>query len=164
MDYLNLIKNKIHYNLSNLQKDIDEWQAKHKKVVFTNGCFDILHKGHIEYLAQAASLGDIFVIGLNSDASVKRLKGENRPIIEEENRALMLAALQFVSKVVLFDEDTPLSLIEFIQPNILIKGGDYAINQIVGADFVQSKGGEILTIPFVSGYSTSNIIEKIKKS
>lgn len=163
MDYLNLIKNKIHYNLSNLQKDIDKWRAKHQKVVFTNGCFDILHKGHIEYLAQAASLGDVFVIGLNSDTSVKRLKGENRPIIEEENRALMLAALQFVSKVVLFEEDTPLNLIEFIQPNVLIKGGDYTINQIIGADFVQSKGGEVLTIPFVSGYSTSNIIEKIKK-
>ncbi len=163
MDYLSLIKSKIHYNTQSLANEISHWRNTHSKVVFTNGCFDILHKGHIEYLAQAASLGDVFVIGLNSDASVSRLKGPDRPVIEQENRALALAALQFVSKVVLFEEDTPLNLIKFIQPDILVKGGDYDISTIVGADVVQAKGGKVLTIPFVSGYSTSNIIEKIKK-
>ena len=127
-------------------------------VVFTNGCFDVLHRGHITYLAAARDLGDCLVVGLNSDASVKRLKGENRPINNEKDRALLLAALSFVDYIIIFEEDTPKNLIEQVQPDILVKGGDYKIEDIVGADFVQSHGGEVLTIEFVDGYSSTKII------
>lgn len=134
-----------------------------KKVVFTNGCFDILHRGHLEYLQAAADLGDILVVGLNSDASVKRLKGENRPINNQNDRAFALASLVFVDAVIIFDEDTPLELIQRVKPNVLVKGGDYSIGNIVGADFVKNIGGEVQVIPFVDGYSTTQIIEKMKK-
>lgn len=135
-----------------------------KKVVFTNGCFDILHRGHIEYLQAAADLGDILVVGLNSDASVKRLKGENRPINNQNDRAFALASLVFVDAVIIFDEDTPLELIQRVKPNVLVKGGDYSIGNIVGADFVKNIGGEVQVIPFVDGYSTTQIIEKMKEA
>lgn len=134
-----------------------------KKVVFTNGCFDILHRGHLEYLQAAADLGDILVVGLNSDASVKRLKGENRPINNQNDRAFALASLVFVDAVIIFDEDTPLELIQRVKPNVLVKGGDYSIGNIVGADFVKNIGGEVQVIPFVDGYSTTQIIEKMKE-
>ncbi|MBP1672495.1 MAG: rfaE bifunctional protein [Bacteroidetes bacterium] len=132
-----------------------------QKVVFTNGCFDVLHVGHVQYLAQAKSLGDLLIIGINSDHSVKRLKGEDRPINPENARALVLAALQFVDYVVLFEEDTPYNLIAQIVPDFLVKGGDYQIKDIVGADVVQNHGGQVITIPFVEGYSSSNIIKKM---
>lgn len=127
-------------------------------VVFTNGCFDVLHRGHVTYLAAARDLGDCLVVGLNSDASVKRLKGENRPINNENDRALVLAALSFIDYIILFEEDTPKNLIEQVRPDILVKGGDYKIEDIVGADFVQKNGGKVLTIPFVDGYSSTKII------
>ena len=130
-----------------------------QKIVFTNVCFDIIHLGHIQYLAQARELGDLLVVGLNTDLSGKRLKGESRPVNPECARAIVLAALQFVDFVILFDEDTPLNLIHTISPDFLVKGGDYSIDQIVGADFVIKKGGKVITLPFVEGFSSSNIIQ-----
>lgn len=141
---------------------VDNFSSLHSKsIVFTNGCFDILHFGHAYYLAKAKNLADILVIGLNSDASVKRLKGENRPINSELQRAFLLASFSFVDYVTIFDEDTPKQLIEIVKPDILVKGGDYKIDNIVGADFVLANGGKVTTIPFVEGLSTTNIINKI---
>lgn len=141
---------------------MDVWKYMGLKTVFTNGCFDIIHFGHIDYLARAASLGGKLVIGLNTDASVSKLKGPNRPVQDEKSRALILAALQFVDAVILFDEETPKELISFLIPDILVKGSDYSIDQIVGADVVLNNGGRVETMDFVPGYSTSKIIEKIK--
>ncbi|MBQ6920029.1 MAG: D-glycero-beta-D-manno-heptose 1-phosphate adenylyltransferase, partial [Synergistaceae bacterium] len=132
-------------------------------VVFTNGCFDILHSGHVKYLREAAKLGEVLVVGLNSDSSVKRLKGETRPINSQEDRAEVLCALGFVDYVVIFEEDTPLELIKIIQPDVLVKGGDYKRENVVGADFVESRGGELFLIPFVEGKSTTSIINKIEE-
>ena len=136
-------------------------EHKDKKIVFTNGCFDILHVGHKRYLEQASTLGDVFVIGVNSDASVKRLKGPSRPVNPEQDRMEILSALGFVDYVVLFDEDTPYELIKTIQPDILVKGGDYSIENVVGRDIVEARGGRVELIQFVEGKSTSNIINKI---
>lgn len=137
------------------------WRFKGQKVVFTNGCFDLLHLGHIDYLAKASQLGDILVVGLNTDASVRRLKGENRPITDEISRAMILAGLSFVDLVVYFGEDTPLELIKTLQPDVLVKGSDYKPEDIVGYDVVTANNGEILTLDFLDGYSTSAIEEKI---
>lgn len=134
------------------------WKFQAKKIVFTNGCFDILHRGHIEYLSQARDLGDVLIIGLNTDSSVKRLKGESRPVQDETSRALTLASLRFVEAVILFDEDTPYELIDFIQPDVLVKGGDYTEDNIVGAGIVKANGGQVVTIPLVEGYATSKIL------
>lgn len=134
-----------------------------KKIVFTNGCFDILHRGHLTYLADAAKLGDALVLGLNSDASVKRLKGEGRPINDEEDRKYFLESLKSVAVVEIFDQDTPKELIEAITPDILVKGGDYELSNIVGREHVEKHGGKVLTIPFVDGYSSTRMIERIKK-
>ena len=136
------------------------WEFQDHKVVFTNGCFDIIHRGHVEYLAKASDLGDILVIGLNTDESVRRIKGESRPINDENARALVLTALKFVSAVVLFNEDTPYELIKLARPHVLVKGSDYTEDTIVGADIVKENGGEIVTIDLVPGYSTSDIIDK----
>lgn len=136
-------------------------EHKDKKIVFTNGCFDILHVGHKRYLEQASTLGDILVIGVNSDASVKRLKGPSRPVNSEQDRMEILSALGFVDYVVLFDEDTPYELIKTIQPDMLVKGGDYSIENVVGRDIVEARGGRVELIQFVEGKSTSNIINKI---
>lgn len=133
-----------------------------QKIVFTNGCFDVLHFGHVHYLLEAKKLGDILVVGLNSDDSVRRLKGPTRPINGEKERAFVLAALSFVDYVVLFEEDTPENLIKAVWPDVLVKGGDYALDQIVGADFVTQNGGTVTTIPFVEGFSSSQIIEQLK--
>lgn len=133
-----------------------------RKLVFTNGCFDILHRGHIEYLYQARNLGDALMVGVNTDNSVKRLKGEMRPINGEYDRMMLLASLYFVDYVVLFDEDTPLQLIKSVRPDILVKGGDYTRDTIVGADFVESTGGEVVVISFVDGYSTTKVINKMR--
>ncbi len=133
-----------------------------KQIVFTNGCFDILHVGHIRYLRQAAELGDLLVIGLNSDASVRRLKGEGRPINSEEDRAELLASLEFVDYIVIFDEDTPYTLIQEVQPDVLVKGGDYTLDEVVGRDIVQARGGDVILLNFVEGKSTSGIIQRIR--
>jgi len=130
-------------------------------VVFTNGCFDILHWGHAAYLWHAKEKGDLLIVGLNSDASVKRVKGNKRPVSKQEERALLIASLFFVDGVVIFDEDTPQSLIEEINPHVLVKGGDWKVEEIVGNDLVTSRGGKVLTIPLVKGLSTSMIIKKI---
>ena len=132
-----------------------------QKIVFTNGCFDVLHFGHVYYLQQARQLGDLLVVGLNSDASVKRLKGASRPINGEKERAYVLAALAFVDYVVVFEEDTPEKIIKKVKPDVLVKGGDYEISNIVGADFVQQNGGMVTTISFVEGFSSTQIIEKL---
>jgi rfaE bifunctional protein nucleotidyltransferase chain/domain len=145
---------------------LDRWLAvsrfKGRKIVFTNGCFDVLHRGHITYLAKAAALGNALVIGLNTDASVKRLKGPSRPLQDEETRALILASLGFVTAVVLFGEDTPYDLIKKVQPDVLVKGGEYKIEDIVGYDVVKGKGGTVLTIDMVEGFSSTGIIQKMK--
>lgn len=140
------------------------WRAAGEKVVFTNGCFDILHFGHLHYLAAARDLGDRLVIGLNSAASVRRLKGPTRPINDELTRTHLLAALLFVDAVVLFEQDTPLELIQLIKPDVLVKGGDWKPEQIVGSELVIAHGGQVLSLPFVAGYSTTNIEQKIKSS
>lgn len=136
---------------------------RHKKIVFTNGCFDILHIGHIRYLKEAKALGDILVLGLNSDASVKRLKGPTRPVNSEQDRRDMLCEMEFIDYVVVFDEDTPYELIKKVKPDVLVKGGDYTPDNIVGADIVREKGGNVCVIPFVEGKSTTNIINAMKK-
>lgn len=134
-------------------------------VVFTNGCFDILHRGHVTYLAQARSLGASLVVGINSDASVKRQgKGDDRPINNEANRMAVLAALESVSLVVVFDEDTPIRLIEAVQPDVLVKGGDWSLDRIVGADVVKAKGGAVHSIPFLFDTSTTATLKKIRAS
>jgi D-glycero-beta-D-manno-heptose 1-phosphate adenylyltransferase len=163
MDKLAVLQSKILTREQLLPK-INIWKFLGDKIVFTNGCFDIVHLGHIDYLARAASLGNRMIIGLNTDASVSKIKGPMRPVQDEGSRAHLLAALSFVDAVVLFDEPTPLELITFLSPDILVKGSDYSIDQIVGADVILANGGKVETIDFVEGYSTSRIIEKIKKS
>lgn len=138
------------------------WRFKSFRIVFTNGCFDVLHRGHAEYLAKASDLGDVLIVGMNTDASVKRLKGESRPVNNEQNRAFLLASLGFVSCVVLFGEDTPEKLIEFVKPDFLVKGADYNEKTIVGADFVKSYGGQVVTIDLVPGLSSTDIINRKK--
>lgn len=134
---------------------------KTEKIVFTNGCFDILHAGHVHYLNEAKKLGDILVVGLNSDESVKRLKGDKRPILSEKERATVLLGLSAVDFVVIFSEDTPLELIKILKPDVLVKGGDWQKQDIVGWDFVEKNGGEVFSLSFIEGKSTTNIVEKI---
>lgn len=146
-----------------VKSKIAELHLNSKKVVFTNGCFDILHPGHVTYLAQARDLGDFLILGLNTDASVKKLnKGFNRPINTEHSRATILASLSSVDSIVFFNEETPYELIKFLVPDILIKGDDYAIENISGHDIVLSNGGKVITVPLLKGYSTTGMIEKIK--
>ncbi|MEQ8304515.1 MAG: D-glycero-beta-D-manno-heptose 1-phosphate adenylyltransferase [Cyclobacteriaceae bacterium] len=145
------------------EKAVKEWKSKGEKVVFTNGCFDLLHLGHVDYLEKARFLGNRLVVGLNTDSSVSRFKGPDRPVQDQQSRARVLASLQFVDVVVFFDEDTPESLITALIPDVLVKGSDYLAENIVGAEVVKKNGGEVKTIDFVSGYSTSRIIEKIRK-
>jgi rfaE bifunctional protein nucleotidyltransferase chain/domain len=151
-------------SLNEAKKKVASWKAKGERVVFTNGCFDLLHLGHVDYLEKARDLGDRLVVGLNSDDSVARFKGPARPIQDEQSRARVLAALQFVDLLVFFNEDTPLNLISELVPNVLVKGSDYLAENIVGAEVVKKAGGEVKTIDFVPGYSTSRIVEKIKKT
>lgn len=139
------------------------WRVNGKTIAFTNGCFDILHEGHIFSFEQAAATADYLVVGLNSDASVQRLKGPERPINKEASRALLISQLALVDAVVLFGEDTPLELIQALSPDVLVKGGDYRMDQIVGADFVMANGGQVIINPFVAGFSTTGLIDKIKK-
>ncbi|MCX7834296.1 MAG: D-glycero-beta-D-manno-heptose 1-phosphate adenylyltransferase [Ignavibacteria bacterium] len=139
-----------------------ELKKEGKKIVFTNGCFDIIHKGHIIYLKEAKKLGDYLIVGLNSDESVRRIKGNFRPINKQEDRALILENLKPVDAVVIFNEETPINLIEKIKPDFLVKGGDWKENEIVGADFVKSYGGKVISINYIENYSTTSLIEKIK--
>lgn len=150
-------------NRKEAKQQVDFWQQSGKKVVFTNGCFDILHLGHIDYLEKARALGDFLVVGLNSDHSVQKLKGPNRPINSEKDRSRLLAALAFVDLVTLFKNETPKELITFLMPDILVKGSDYQVKDIVGAKEIIDNGGEVKTLSFIEGYSTTSIIEKIKK-
>ena len=150
----------------NLKKAIEireKMRERGRKVVFTNGCFDIIHRGHIEVLKKAKQLGDILVVGLNSDKSVKLIKDEKRPIMNEENRALILSSLVFVDYVVLFDKPTPLNLIKTIKPDILVKGGDYKKEEVAGRDVVEKESGEVVIVDKLAGYSTTEIIDKILK-
>ncbi len=142
---------------------VSDWKKQGKKIVFSNGVFDLLHKGHIFSLSQAAKQGDVLVIGLNSDASVKSLKGESRPINDQDARALLLAALVMVDAVVIFEEDTPLELINSILPDVLVKGGDYTIDQIAGAKEVVANGGKVVINPILDGFSTTSIIQAISQ-
>ena len=142
---------------------VKQFQAQGRKVVFTNGCFDLLHPGHVAYLEQARSLGDALIVGVNTDESVQRLlKGPGRPVTPEADRARVLAALVCVDRVVLFSEDTPLELLTALQPDVLVKGGDYHLREIVGREVVEARGGQVLALPFVPGYSTTELLERIR--
>ncbi|MFN0049053.1 MAG: D-glycero-beta-D-manno-heptose 1-phosphate adenylyltransferase [Cytophagales bacterium] len=149
---------------SNAIDIVSEWKMTGQQVVFTNGCFDILHLGHVDYLEKARSLGHKLVLGLNTDASVSRIKGPSRPIVHQESRSRVMAALEFVDLVVFFDSETPYDLIKNLLPDILVKGNDYLAENIVGADVVIANGGKVETIPLVQGFSTTNIVNKIKNS
>jgi rfaE bifunctional protein nucleotidyltransferase chain/domain len=162
MNHQDSIQSKICQNKEILQVKLEQWRKEGKKVVFTNGCFDLLHRGHVDYLAKAANAGDKLMIGVNSDASVSKLKGPHRPLQDEQSRLVILASLAFVDAVILFDEQTPYELISFVQPDVLVKGSDYKPEAIVGYDIVKARGGEVKTIDFVPGYSTSLIEKKIR--
>jgi len=155
------ITNKIK-PLADLAPTVEQWKSEGKRIVFTNGCFDLLHAGHIAYLSEAASLGDMLVVGLNDDVSVKRIKGEERPINDQTTRSLLLAAMSFIDAVVLFQQDTPLEVIKAILPDVLVKGGDYTIEKIVGASETINNGGHVEVLSFLPGYSSTSIINKIK--
>ncbi len=146
-----------------LDKALAYWRFKGHKIVFTNGCFDIIHRGHVEYLSKAASFGDILLIGLNSDKSVRSIKGPERPVQDEQSRSIILGSMFFVDAVILFDADTPYELIKKVQPDVLVKGADYKEEQIAGHDIVKASGGKVVTIDLVKGYSSTSIIEKMKK-
>jgi D-glycero-beta-D-manno-heptose 1-phosphate adenylyltransferase len=163
MDYLELARRKI-LDDNSLNKMLTYWRFKQYKIVFTNGCFDILHLGHIDYLSKARGLGDVLIIGLNTDASVSRIKGPERPVNDQNARSMLLASLTFVDAIVLFDEDTPYDLIKKIQPHVLVKGTDYKPDDIVGADLVKAGGGQIITLEFLEGYSTSSIINRLRNT
>jgi len=156
------MKNERIIESKNIKKEISELKKESKKIVFTNGCFDIIHAGHISYLNEAKALGDILIVGLNSDESVRRLKGADRPVVNERDRAYVLANLKPVDYVVMFDEDTPYELIKKIKPDILVKGADYAGKNVAGRDIVESSGGKTVLINFIEGKSTSEIIKKIQ--
>ena len=163
MSNLQRIKSKI-YTLPKLVEQSKVWRNNGEKIVFTNGCFDLLHRGHVEVLANTSDLGDKLIVGLNTDSSIQDLKGKNRPIIDENSRAILLASLQFIDAIVFFSEDTPYHLIETILPDILAKGGDYKVEEIIGHEVVLQNGGEVILVPFIDGFSTTNIVNKIKQN
>ncbi|WP_207428475.1 D-glycero-beta-D-manno-heptose 1-phosphate adenylyltransferase [Pedobacter sp. SYSU D00535] len=163
MNKLQIAENKI-MSLDQILRMVNIWRLKDQKIVFTNGCFDLLHLGHVDYLAKAADLGTKLIVGLNTDESTSRLKGPHRPITDQNSRSKILSSFFFIDAVVLFNEPTPLELITAIKPDILVKGADYTIDRIVGADFVLANGGEVQTISYIDGYSTSAIESKIKNS
>ncbi len=162
MSRLDIIQKKI-VSMEELSKLIHIWQLLSHKIVFTNGCFDILHAGHIQTLVAAADFGSKLIVGLNADNSISKLKS-GRPIQQQDSRALVLASMNCVDAVILFEEETPLQLIKFIQPNVLVKGGDYSIEQIIGSKEVIASGGKVESVPILNGFSTTLIEEKIKKS
>jgi rfaE bifunctional protein nucleotidyltransferase chain/domain len=155
------MENKIFYHTEDLLPQVRLWKANQDKIVFTNGCFDLIHLGHVEYLKEARALGTKLIVGLNSDASVTTMKGSHRPVNDEKTRMAVLSSFYFVDAVVLFSEDTPLNLIKEIVPHVLVKGGDWAVDQIVGSDLVISNGGEVSSLSFHTGYSSTNIENKI---
>lgn len=157
----NYIESKIFSTTDAFSQTLHRWRFKEEKIVFTNGCFDVLHKGHVELLCAARDFGTKLIVGLNADSSVKKLKGENRPINSEQARAFLLASLICVDAVILFEEETPKNCIEFIEPNVLVKGGDYTVETIVGASSVLASGGEVRIIPLVENYSTTSIAQRI---
>ncbi len=159
----NSIQNKI-LTLPELQKSLAQWRLKTKTIVFTNGCFDILHAGHISSLSEAAQHGDILVVGLNSDASIKELKGKGRPVNDQDSRALLLASLSMVDAVVIFTEPTPVELVKIIKPEVMVKGGDYKVEDIAGAREVIESGGKVIINPIIEGLSTTSIINKIQNT
>ncbi len=152
------------YTIDNLQQQVRRWHLTNKTIAFTNGVFDILHEGHIKILSEAAYLADVLVVGINSDASVKRLKGSSRPVNGQHSRSLIMASLIMVDAVVIFEEDTPLEVIKVIMPDVLIKGGDYNLNTIVGAKEVMANGGRVEIVSLEEGFSTTGIIEKLKNN
>lgn len=164
MRKLDVIHSKIFSDTDELKNRLAYWRFKDEKIVFTNGCFDLLHQGHIDYLAKAADKGSVLIVGLNTDASVKNIKGDSRPVQDEKSRAMILAALHFVDAVVYFDQDTPHDLIKLVQPDVLVKGSDYKAEDIVGYDVVTQNGGKVVTIDFLDGYSTSRLIDRIRQS
>ncbi len=157
-----IVQHKI-YDLAGLQQQVRRWRLLSKTIAFTNGCFDILHQGHIVSLSQAATEADVLIVGVNSDASARRLKGDHRPVNGQQSRAILLASLLMVDAVIIFEEDTPLELIKTILPDVLVKGGDYTLDQIVGAKEVIDNGGRVVINPILPGFSTTGIIEKIVK-
>ena len=161
MKQTNYIQSKI-YTRDGIVQQAMRWRFLSKKIVFTNGCFDILHKGHLHSLNEAAGFGDVLVVGVNADASVAKLKGPHRPVNDQDSRSLVLASLVVTDAIVIFDEDTPQALIEALQPDVLVKGGDYTIDQIAGAADTLRRGGEVKIVPLIKGYSTSAIIQKIQ--
>jgi rfaE bifunctional protein nucleotidyltransferase chain/domain len=163
MTALQHLKTKIH-TANSLESRVKFWKNSNNKIVFTNGCFDIFHLGHLDYLSKASDLGDIFIVGINADSSVKTIKGQHRPIIDEDSRMMLIAALEFVDAVILFHNETPLELIRLVRPDVLVKGSDYLPENIVGYADVKQNGGEIKTIDLMPGYSTSAIENKILKN
>jgi rfaE bifunctional protein nucleotidyltransferase chain/domain len=161
MDYHRIIQSKIHQSVESFRHELNRLKFFRKKIVFTNGCFDLLHRGHIEYLMKAAALGNHLILGLNTDNSVRKIKGNSRPITDETSRAMILASLRYVDTVIFFDEPTPEKLISQIIPDVLVKGADYRPEEIVGYDLVTAHGGSVITIDLVPGYSTSLIEKKI---
>jgi D-glycero-beta-D-manno-heptose 1-phosphate adenylyltransferase len=161
MNKISLVQEKI-LDRNGLVNQVQKLKKEGRKIVFTNGCFDILHRGHLQLLTEAAGLGDILGVGLNTDASVKKLKGPERPVNDEEFRCWMMASLQIVDAVTLFDEPTPKELLQVLQPDIIVKGGDYTVEQVVGGAEVIARGGEVKIIPIVRGYSTTALIETIR--
>jgi rfaE bifunctional protein nucleotidyltransferase chain/domain len=163
MNKLEIVRKKI-IDRDELPARLAYWKFKCRKLVFTNGCFDMLHRGHIEYLAKAASFGEMLLVGLNTDTSVQKIKGAGRPLNDEQSRAVALASLLFVDAVVLFDEETPYELIKSVKPDVLVKGNDYKAEDIVGYDIVTNNGGQVITVDLVEGYSTTSLINKIKNN
>ncbi|UCG26613.1 MAG: D-glycero-beta-D-manno-heptose 1-phosphate adenylyltransferase [Bacteroidales bacterium] len=163
MNDMEYIQSKVT-NEEKLKYTLSYYRFKGQKIVFTNGCFDLLHRGHVEYLLKASGLGDVLIIGLNSDNSVQKLKGPGRPLQDEYTRALILASFSFVDHVILFDEDTPLHLIEFLQPDVLVKGGDYMPEEIVGSNVVTAIGGTVQIIDYIPDFSTTKLIDKLKSA
>ena len=163
MSHLEKIYSKI-VTREQAQLTVSQWQHEGDKIVFSNGCFDLVHRGHVEYLALAADKGQRMVLGLNTDASVSRLKGPLRPLVDQQSRAILLAALSFIDLVVMFDEETPYELIKALQPDVLVKGSDYQPEAIVGYDVVTARGGKVETIDLVEGFSTTNLVKRIKET
>ena len=161
MNQISRLKSKV-LSFSALQSQLRTWRNVNEKIVFTNGCFDLLHLGHVNYLAKARDFGNRLVVGLNTDASIRRLKGSSRPVKDEQSRLALLAGMAFVDAVVLFDEETPINLISMIKPDVLVKGGDYQVKDIVGHEIVLNNKGKVCTIDFLEGYSSSILIKKIK--
>jgi rfaE bifunctional protein nucleotidyltransferase chain/domain len=160
---MNKITQKIYPSFEAFFDTLKIWKTKNYKLVFTNGCFDLLHRGHIDNLIKSAQLGDKLILGLNNDESVRLLKGKKRPLMDEASRAIIMASLQMVDAVILFGEETPYKLIKAVQPDVLVKGNDYQVEEIAGFDIVLARGGKVETIELTEGVSTSSLIEKIKK-